>query len=198
MALLVYGLVDPRTTMVRYIGKSESGLARPRQHAYPSNRRKALHSARWIDALVRVGLTYTITVLETCTDRVSLCSAEIWWIAFGRACGWPLTNITSGGEGGRVSPLSARGIAAIRDAHTGRIKSESELEKIRAAATGVIPNDVTRAKMSASHKNRKHTDESREAIRRSHLGKKASASARENMRRAALAREATKRGARCL
>jgi len=29
----------------------------------------------------------------------TLSSSERWWIAYGRVCGWPLTNLTDGGEG---------------------------------------------------------------------------------------------------
>jgi hypothetical protein len=42
-------------------------------------------------------MDYEITVLETVRDATELADAERWWIAFGRACGWPLTNLTSGG-----------------------------------------------------------------------------------------------------
>jgi hypothetical protein len=36
-------------------------------------------------------------VLEVLGDIVALSEAERWWIAYGRCCGWPLTNIMSGG-----------------------------------------------------------------------------------------------------
>jgi hypothetical protein len=42
-------------------------------------------------------LDYEITVLEAVHDALKLEEAERWWIAFGRACGWPLTNIRDGG-----------------------------------------------------------------------------------------------------
>ena len=32
---LIYGLVDPRDGQLRYVGKSTSGLRRPRSHWYP-------------------------------------------------------------------------------------------------------------------------------------------------------------------
>jgi hypothetical protein len=43
-----------------------------------------------------LGLTYEIVTLEVVADAPELAKAERWWIAFGRACGWPLTNITDG------------------------------------------------------------------------------------------------------
>jgi hypothetical protein len=36
-------------------------------------------------------------VLEVVAAATELAEAERWWIAFGRACGWPLTNHTDGG-----------------------------------------------------------------------------------------------------
>jgi hypothetical protein len=36
-------------------------------------------------------------VLEVLDDANKLDETECWWIAFGRACGWPLTNLTDGG-----------------------------------------------------------------------------------------------------
>jgi hypothetical protein len=47
-----------------------------------------------VRSLQRLGL---ITVLETIQTAPDLAKAERWWIAFGRACGWPLTNIMDGG-----------------------------------------------------------------------------------------------------
>lgn len=36
-------------------------------------------------------------MLEVVKDASELDQAERWWIAFGWACGWPLTNLTAGG-----------------------------------------------------------------------------------------------------
>src|SRR5262249_51970531 len=70
--------------------------------------------ATWIADLKSAGLHYEITILEavdapkapsmrcwwwTGANVTSLNDAERWWIAFGRASGWPLTNATDGGEG---------------------------------------------------------------------------------------------------
>ena len=94
---LVYGLVDPRTLLVRYVGKSESGLERPRSHRHKCI--GSTHREHWIAELKRAGLSYEIAVLESVATQDALVDAERWWIAFGRACGWPLTNHTDGGEG---------------------------------------------------------------------------------------------------
>lgn len=55
--------------------------------------------ANWIRSLVKFGLTYDIAILEVIHSADDLPIAERWWIAYARACGWPLTNATDGGEG---------------------------------------------------------------------------------------------------
>lgn len=111
---LIYGLIDPRTLLVRYVGKSSTGLLRPNSHraaarcAAPRG-----HCGRWINSLHRLGLDYVVVVLEDIVPQLdSLAAAAVksrlndmerWWIAYGRASGWELTNMTSGGDGGDLS-----------------------------------------------------------------------------------------------
>ncbi len=96
---LIYGLIDPRTRMIRYVGRSSSGLTRPRQHGNPSHKNQRTHVANWIRGLEALELEFEITVLQAVDRQDQLNEAEIWWIAFGRASGWPLTNLTIGGDG---------------------------------------------------------------------------------------------------
>ena len=92
---LIYGLIDPRTILIRYVGLSSTGLKRPRCHRRPSC--ADTYCRRWVRELQRAGLDYEITILEVVDSATKLAETERWWIAFGRACGWPLTNLTEGG-----------------------------------------------------------------------------------------------------
>lgn len=93
--------------MVRYIGKSSSGLARARRHRYYSSPGdEVTHCRRWVRELQNIGLNYVIVVLEHSTSE-ALSECECWWIAYARACGWPLTNLTDGGEGTPGKKISA-------------------------------------------------------------------------------------------
>ena len=96
---IIYALIDPRTGAVRYVGKSSSGLERPRDHARCARGDTSTHCARWIRQLQAFGLTYEIVVLEVASAAAPLGDRERWWIAFARAWGCSLTNLTDGGDG---------------------------------------------------------------------------------------------------
>jgi hypothetical protein len=149
---IVYGLVDPRTDEIRYVGKSSSGLERPRWHGYPSALTKGrTHKQNWIRELVSEGLVYRIKVLEVVAAKEELADAEIKWIKYGHDEEWPLTNITAGGEGpgmtrahyanlsrlfkGKaVSPERRQRMLAVASKRQGVARSVAVKEKLREAA----------------------------------------------------------------
>lgn len=111
MQSLIYGLIDPRMQMIFYVGKSERGLKRAQEHL---RERKNAARRAVISSLQAQGLTYEVVILDVVEDPKSskavcwwnrdrnpthLADVERWWIAMGRAMGWPLTNQTDGGEG---------------------------------------------------------------------------------------------------
>lgn len=98
---LVYGLIDPRTNELRYVGKSSSGMRRPKVHQTAGGRSRATaHNGRWLRALFNDGgVTPSILVLEVCGTYEETNLAEIRLISFFRAAGLELTNSTAGGDG---------------------------------------------------------------------------------------------------
>lgn len=80
-----------------YIGKSSSGLERPRQHSRERTLMKVPHYpvSKWIR---KHGALPNIIVLEEC-DKDSLSDAEIFYIAYFRSLGFKLLNLSDGGEG---------------------------------------------------------------------------------------------------
>ena len=156
---LIYALTCPRCGAVRYIGKSTSGLARPKSHFAPSHLKFHNHRTAWLRSLKDAGLRYGVTVLEELTSAEGIDAAEIRWIASGRAQGWLLTNGTDGGDGllgrkrsaetnaksaasqrGKLAPYliernkSAEQRAAVSSALKGRTYSEETLQRMREAA----------------------------------------------------------------
>ena len=95
---LIYGLADPRTGMLRYVGWSSSGFDRP----------KARHSAlcrRWEKSLESKDLQKEIVVFQEFPDLTddeaneTMGRLETGWIAYFRSMGIKLLNMTDGGEG---------------------------------------------------------------------------------------------------
>lgn len=118
MNFIVYALTDPRTNELLYVGKSCSGLERPRQHRKPRLLKSRSRKNSWIKSLLAKGLCYGIEILEELATREGLDDAERFWIANFRAAGAMLLNMTDGGDGtaGRVQPPEerARRAAAMR------------------------------------------------------------------------------------
>ena len=95
----IYGLVDPRTSELRYVGKTVFGLPlRLRQHINDARRgRVDIWRFRWINELTRCGLVPEIFELEY--TRGDWQEAEQFWIAYFRFIGASLVNATAGGDG---------------------------------------------------------------------------------------------------
>lgn len=146
---IVYGLIDPRTLMIRYVGKSSSGLWRPKQHIKKAGKTTGPYCANWLVDLVREGICYEIVVLQE-PSREELNDCERWWIAYGRASGWPLTNLTDGGEGalGRVIDDEHR---AIMSKHA---KAMWEDEEMRASLVALAKERMNRPDVVESNRAR--------------------------------------------
>lgn len=100
--VFIYALIDPRTRLVRYVGQTRNGVQRAFHHHQPSvlKKLKSSHKTRWIQTLPpgpTVLHYYDVCVLEHSTVE-ELDEKERWWIAYGRASGWPLTNYGAGGQ----------------------------------------------------------------------------------------------------
>lgn len=167
---IIYGLVDPRTRLVRYVGKSVRGLARPKSHRHPSNRKKRTHTATWVRSLISEGADYEIVILEQC-EREILSAAEIWWIAYGRACNWSLTNHTDGGEGVLGLKFSAESRAKMSASHKGYVPTEEARARMSAAGLGRVFTAEQRAQISRAKTGQTHSPEARAMMRAAKAGK---------------------------
>jgi hypothetical protein len=141
---LIYGLIDPRNGQLRYVGKSMSGLTRPKGHATPSGLKKSsgTHKGNWIRQLMDGGLKPEIVVLE-CSDVATLCEAESFWISYARFIGCDLTNATDGGVG--------------RLGHS-HIPSENARARISAVQKTMWSDLHHRQRMSSAHGGRPFRD----------------------------------------
>lgn len=148
----IYGLVDPETTAIRYIGKSIHPEERLRNHI---NEKYPCHRRNWIDSLKKKGLEPGLICLVELRGE----SANDWqawekmYIAMARRDGWPLVNETSGGDG--VPDLSPEASAKRNKTWIGRKHTPESLIKIANASRG-----------------RRKTPEQKEAMRKLMTGRK--------------------------
>ena len=102
---LIYGLADPRTGELRYVGRSSSGLKRPRES-------HGRYCQNWVDSLKKQGIIPRVLVLEELDPTTDvderLNTEERKWVAYCRSVGTRLTNLTDGGEKGRKVDESTR------------------------------------------------------------------------------------------
>ena len=95
MFIYIYGLEDPETHEIRYVGKAKNPKARYRQHLYGHDLSNN-HKQNWINSLLEKGLRPELIVLEE-TDDKHWEVREKYWIKFGLDNDWPLVNISCGG-----------------------------------------------------------------------------------------------------
>jgi predicted GIY-YIG superfamily endonuclease len=147
--VIVYGLVDPRTDTLRYIGQSKDPRKRYWRHCHPA-KNSYTHRDNWIRAILRQGLTPEFIELDSAATQEDADLLECFWIASLRAAGALLLNREDGGKTtrGRLGQnLTAEQRAKISEAHKG-VKHSAE----------------TRMKMSQQRKGRKISEETRARI----------------------------------
>lgn len=201
---LVYALVDPRTGEPRYVGRSSSGLSRPRKHSTP----KALandptYKGNWLRQLRAQGRRCSIVVLLSAHSSDCLDEAERFWIAELRRRGHRLTNLTEGGEGTVGRKLSAEAKAKIGAAHKGKVVSADTRQLLREARQGQEFSAETLAKLSTAARGRASwckdktlSDETRRRMSDAHKGRSPSPEHRARLSQARIAYWANKRAAR--
>lgn len=160
---LIYGLRDPRTREIRYVGKSTRGKERPQDHTSPSARKKHSHKAHWISDLMKNNLRPEIVILQQCLSNDELDSAERFWIAIGRvSLGKRFANVKDGGGG---QPKIDYNIEAARRClelnriqpdfianHLAGTRSASQRPEVRAARRITLTDPVVRAASEAARK----------------------------------------------
>lgn len=120
----IYGLRDPETMQIRYIGKTNDMHRRWLNHLCEKSK---THRYYWIRSLDRRGLRPEMITLEEIRGNDSLSDwpwqeSERRWIAYGIRSGWPLVNMTSGGDG--VSDCAKKPRKYSGDEHWTRKKPE--------------------------------------------------------------------------
>ena len=121
---IIYGLFDPRTGQLRYIGRTISSVSSRLAAHLADARRKALPKSGWIREMREGGLAPEIEILETCSSKEDLHEAERWHIQYWISLGCDLTNVRSGGGPG--SEETRRRMSAAQKARWAKNLSEGE------------------------------------------------------------------------
>lgn len=88
MTTYIYGLIDPNSHKVCYIGRTVDLYARLDAHI---EEMATSIKGEWMRRLRASNIRPTVIVLDQFEDGPES-EIESWWIEFGRSMGWPLTN----------------------------------------------------------------------------------------------------------
>lgn len=151
MKSVIYAISDPRTSEIRYVGRTVNYQRRVSEH---KSGRGSARSGNWIRSLLAQGIMPDFHILEDVPEREQLKEREQWWIAEGRRLGWNLTNLTDGGDGTLNPSIQHR--TAIAEANRARIFSTETRQKIARASRNRKHSEATKQKcIEAARKPRK-------------------------------------------
>lgn len=125
--MIIYGLSDPRTSELRYVGRTKRKLnVRLQQHLQPAYLKPNTHKNAWVKSLLSDGIKPEIFEIETTEDF----EAEEFWIAYFKSLGCNLTNGTKGGEGWKAGMKhSEESRKRISLSHLGKKRGPQSLER---------------------------------------------------------------------
>ncbi len=158
---VVYGLYDPRTEELRYIGQTVRPL-NERVKYHLSRHNLAVSKSRcsnWLRSLISVGLRPMAKVLEEAFSREDLDSLEINLIRQARENFGHLVNHAAGGLSASGYSLNESFRSAVSKRMKGRVVSPETRAKISAANKGKKLSAETLKKMSLANKGKKLTED---------------------------------------
>lgn len=141
----IYGLIDPRDNIIKYVGKSDDPEKRLLGHLKQCKESVTLKN-RWVAKLKDMGLKPIVTILE----EVPMSEWELkeqQWIKDLTEQGYELKNGDRGGKG-----------------RSGFIVSDETRQKLSLVNKGRIISEETRDKISKANKGKKRTREFRERM----------------------------------
>lgn len=135
----IYALIDPRTGLVRYVGKSKNVDLRVRYgHLGAELKNARLHKTNWLRQLAELQLQPIVQILEV-TDESSWQERERYWIAHYRSIGASLTNMTEGGDGGCIGHSESTRLK-MSQSRLGKLRDPQTVQKMREANKGKAPS----------------------------------------------------------
>lgn len=102
MKYIIYGILDPRLhkkDQLRYIGKSEQGTQRFKEHLKSSSLKNNLPKDNWIKKCLNLNLKPKFIILESFSSADELFEAEEFYYLYFKSLGCDLLNLTECGKG---------------------------------------------------------------------------------------------------
>lgn len=163
MNSFIYGLIDPRTNQIRYVGQTTSGFGRLKSHMKVSYIKHTINrNVGWMKGLLSSGYKPEMIVIEEAApDRLD--DLEIFYIAYFRMIGANLNNHAEGGVKNRGWKHSEEWKKRMSETKVGKPMPAGHANKIRAGqqehggtwSKGKKLSEETKAKMSAAKKGKK-------------------------------------------
>lgn len=174
--IYIYGLYDPRTLELRYIGKTVNPEIRLEKHIQEakSSLSHNPHKDRWIRQLLSNNLKPTLIIIGKCTEN-NWQEVEKEYINTARERGIRLTNLADGGMGasaGRNNPRFGKSLsqeAKDRISQANKGKHNGEKHPFYGGGDKIIPEH--RKNMSISARNKPSvTEETKKKMSLGHIG----------------------------
>lgn len=191
----IYELVDPRSGDVCYIGKTVRPRGRLVDHMCFRFRTDSPVNM-WLRDLSDAGAKPEMVIVDDDSDGTNWKQLEKDWIAFGFAVGYPLTNISAGGQGTTGHCHTAGAKAAMSHKLTGRKFSDETRAKMSASGKAKVFTDEHRANIAAGRRGLKFTTEHSANISKALMGHKISDETREKMKAGQRKRQVRERAER--
>lgn len=144
----IYGLEDPRSKSVRYVGKSNAPHIRLRNHLTPFGLQARSYKNHWLRKLSEQGLKPSLVILEEIpTSRWQ--ERERFWIKqYGLT---QLTNTTDGGDGPRrITKRARRNMSLAKKGKKHTRRTLSQLAAVEAARGRSRPRSALRGILAAN------------------------------------------------
>jgi hypothetical protein len=166
---IVYGLCDPQTNTLEYIGKSCSGLKRPNQHFSNTELNRKCKKSSWVKSILAKGLVPTIEILEVCENAETLSDAEIFWIANILASGASLRNMSKGGNGGNTGGWTKESSIKLKESLKKSEKFKEANRKNGEKRKGIPRPAHVREALLSARQSAICTEETKQLLRESRL-----------------------------
>ena len=153
-SFIIYGLADPNTYQIRYIGLTRDPDRRRNEHCFSQHSPNHSYYSNWKKSLRSRNQFPLFVYLAEAPDLVSANRYEETWIKTARDCGVKLTNYRDGGCYFYLprTPEWCRNISLAKVGKPRAKHSKESIEKVAAQHRGMKRTPEARSRMSAAQR----------------------------------------------